>query len=126
MQEGNRLSFGADARRLVNETDACGAAAIERFREVVYEEADVMDARAASLHETVDRGSGFARFEQLDEGVARSKAGDRGTVGIVEVDFGETEHVPIQRTELVERPNGDANVCDARWGGSTRLAGHVT
>jgi len=42
MQERDVLAFGAKAWCLVDETDACGAAAFERFHEVVDHKAHVM------------------------------------------------------------------------------------
>jgi hypothetical protein len=62
-------------------------------------------------------------LEQLDEGVPGSESGDAGAIGVVELDFGETEHVAVEGQDLVERAHGDANVGDAR--GTAGTGGHV-
>jgi hypothetical protein len=122
MEEGNRLPLGANARRFVDEANAGGATALEGSAEVVDEEADVMDAGPASLHEAVDGGARLPGLEKLDQRLARPVAGDRGAVRIVEGYFGEAEDVAIKVMELVEGANGNAHVGDAR--GTTRFGRH--
>jgi hypothetical protein len=82
VQEGDPLSLGANARRLVDQAKPGGTAAIQHGIEVVHGEADVMDAGAAARDELSDGGLGSVRLEQLDEGLAGLEADDRRTVGI--------------------------------------------
>lgn len=50
MQKGNPLSFGADARNVINQSGARRAATLQSCVEVVHREADVMN-RGASLRD---------------------------------------------------------------------------
>lgn len=45
MQESDVLAFSADARLLVDESNAGRATAIQRGRKVIDDKADVMDSR---------------------------------------------------------------------------------
>lgn len=53
-------------------------------------------------------------FEKLDERVTGSKTGDVRAIGVVERNLFESEDVTIERKDLIERANRDADVGNAR------------
>ena len=106
-------TLGADARNVVDQTDAGGATSRERGVEVGGGEADVVDSRPASLDELVDWAAGGGGLEQLHECVAGGEGGDVRTIGIVNRYHGETEHVAIKGKCAVDRSNGNSDVGDA-------------
>jgi len=55
MQESDGLAFGARTRLFIDEADSGLAAALERCREVVDDETDVMDPRTPVGDEFADR-----------------------------------------------------------------------
>src|SRR6185312_2192313 len=113
MDECDRLALGADPRFVVNETNAVRPAPVERGAEIVDGETDVVQPGAALRHELADRRLRRARLEQLDQRIARGKAGDRGAVCVVELNLRESEHVAIERTACGEPVDGDSDVRDA-------------
>ena len=112
MEKGDTLSFGAAARRLVDETDASAAAPFEDGIEIVDDEADVMDAGPALGDELADRRVISAGFEQLHERVAGGETGNARTVSVGERHVGHAEDVAEEGKELVEMAHGDADMCD--------------
>src|SRR5439155_9513979 len=82
MQKGDALSFGADTWRLVDETDAGGAAAREGRVQIVDDEADVMNPRSSFGDELSDWRVRRVGLEQFDECVTGGKSGDARSIGI--------------------------------------------
>jgi hypothetical protein len=64
-------------------------------------------------HEPADGRVGGFRLEELDEGVARCKSGNRRSVGVVERHFGKSEDIAVERQYLVEGSNRNTNVRDS-------------
>ena len=114
MQKGDALSFGADARHFVDETDGRRATAREGRVQIVDDEADVMNARTSFSDELSDWRVRRVGLEQLDECVAGGKSGDARSIGIVERHVGQLQDVAIERKQLVEPAHGDADMGDAR------------
>src|SRR2546423_14813452 len=113
MEKGDALSFGAEARGLVDEPDGGSAAALEGGVEVVDDEADVMNAGAAFCDELCDGRVCRGGLEQLDERLAGGETGDTGSVGIIEGHLRHTEDVAIKGNQRVESLHGDADMGDA-------------
>jgi len=114
VEEGNLLPLGADAGRFVDEPDACVSTAVEGGTQVGDGKADVMNAGPATRHERGDRCVVSGSFEELDERVASGKTSDVGTVGVVEWNLFESEDVTIERKDLIERADSNADVGNAR------------
>lgn len=114
MKKGDSLSFRSHARRVINEPDTTFAAASEGVIEIRYGEADVMDARTATIDEARDRRVGGGRLEELDKLGSGREAGDAGAVGILERMVVQSEEIAIEGKHLVDRTHGDADVRDAR------------
>ena len=124
MEERDTFPFGAESRHFVDQPNAGGPAARERTVQVVDGEADVMDAGASFGDELADGRLGVLGLEKLHESLTGGEAGDARTIGIVELDLGETEQVAVEGENLVERAHGDANVGDAR--STAGDVGHVS
>ena len=114
MQKRDPLAFGADTRALVDESDPCVSASVERGVEVIDGEAHVVNSGSALRHVARDGRVGRGRLEELDERLACGESRDAGAVGVIELDGRETEHVAVEWHELVEGTHGDSNVRDAR------------
>ena len=63
MQERNSFSFGTDPRRRIDETNARGAAALNRGVEIVDSKADVVNAGASLLDKLGDWRVFDVRFQ---------------------------------------------------------------
>lgn len=55
MQKGDSFALGSDARVLVDEPNARGAASVQGSGEVVHDKANVMDAGSTLGDEVADR-----------------------------------------------------------------------
>jgi hypothetical protein len=113
MQERDTFPFGTEAGGLVDQPDTGGPAALERTVEVVDGEADVVNARSPLGDELADGLLGIVGLEELDERLAGGEPGDACAIGIVELDFGQAEHVAVEGEDPVERTDGDPHVGDA-------------
>src|SRR5215469_9663825 len=113
MDEGDALSFSADARHIVNEANGGGSAAVESRVEIGDDEAHVMQARTASGDEFSDGRVGLERLEQLDERVAGSETFYARPVRVVERHYRQPEYVAVEGYGVGNGTDGDADVCDA-------------
>lgn len=118
MEERDTFPFGSDARRLVDETEAGSAAAVQHALEVIHGEADVVNPGAALRDEPADGRLGRIRLEQFDEGFAGREARDACAVGVCERDGREAEDVAAEGKEVVDRPDRESDVRDPRTAGS--------
>jgi len=118
VNEGDSLSLGADARGLIHQLDSCVAALGEGRVEIIHREADVMNPRPPLRQEARDGRFLVSGLEQLYERLTRVEADDPRSVGIFEVDLGQSKDVPKERQAICEGLHGDANVGDLRaaWG----------
>ena len=112
MQERDAFAVGTDAGDLVDQLDPCATAAVERGTEIVDGKTDVMNARTTFGDELADGRGGIIGLEQLDEGVAGTKASDARAVGVVERFFGKSEQVAIEGEYAVECVDSNADVRD--------------
>ena len=110
MQEGDSFSLGSDARRLVDDLNARGAAAVECRVQVVHRKADVMNPRSALLHEARDRRRGVVRLQQLDEGLPRAEPHDARSIGIIESHLSQTQNIAEKGEGVAEGLQSDPNV----------------
>lgn len=100
MEERDPLSFGSDPRDLVHQSHARSAALREHCVEVVYGEAQVVDAGTALFNEARDRRVGTVGLEQFDEDVAGDESANAGTITVGEWLAGESEHVTKERERV--------------------------
>ena len=97
MQEGDSLSFGADTRLLVDELDPGAPATIEGTVEIVDREANVMNPGAPLGDKASDRGFVIFGLEELDQGLPGAQSNYTRTIGVIERDFPQTQHVTKER-----------------------------
>lgn len=110
MQEGDSFSLGSDARCLIDEPNARGAAAVERRVQVVHRKADVMNPRSALLHEARDRRCWVVGLQQLDEGFAGAESHNARSVGIIESHLAQTQNIAEKGEGVAEGLQSDPNV----------------
>ncbi len=110
MQECDTLSLRAQAGFLVNELNAGPATALERGVKIVDREADVMNPRPALFQETRDRGFCFFRLEELHQHPAGAESSYVSSVGVIERDLAQTEHIAKERKASGESFHSDADV----------------
>lgn len=96
MNERDALSFCADPRYFVDQTDGGGSTPSECCIDIRYDETHVMQAWAASGDELPDRGLGVQWLEQLDECVAGREAFNSSAVGVVERYDRQPEHITVE------------------------------
>src|SRR5438067_1413581 len=96
MQERDTFPLCPDARGLVDQTNAGGAAAVEHVIQIVDGEAEVMDARSFSGNELVDGTVGRLAFKELDQGIAGRQARDSGAIRVIEGNVGKAEDVAVE------------------------------
>ena len=114
MQEGDPFAFGADARRLIDESETGRSALIQCAVEVVHGEAHMMDPGAAPGHELPDRRVlGFC-FEEFDQRFSGCEPRDLGAVGVIEWDLGQPQNITVERKQLVKGTYSDADMGYAR------------
>lgn len=124
MQERDTFPFGTEAGDLVDQSNTGRAAALEGTVEVVDREADMMDAGTALGDELADGRLGVVGLEELDERLAGREPRDPGAIGIVELHFGKSKDVAVEREHVVERADGDPHVGDASC--TAGNVGHVS
>jgi hypothetical protein len=112
MKERDPFSFGADARRLIDQPHAGVPTAVECGVEILDGETDVMDSGASGGDELADWGGRIRGFEQLDQRIPGGEPGDSGPVGIVQGDGREAEDISIEGQDRVEVADRDAYVGD--------------
>lgn len=110
MQEGDSFSLCSDARCLVDELNAGGAAAVQRRVQVVHRKANVMNPRSALRHEARDRRRGVVGLQQLDEGLTRAEPYDARSIGIVESHLSKTQNIAEKGEAVSEGLQSDPNV----------------
>jgi hypothetical protein len=114
VDERDSLALGSNSRGLVDQPKPDGPAARKYGIEVINGKADVMEPRTTLLEEPADRAIGSARLEQFDERVTGCYGSDGRAVGIVERDFGQPQHVTIERQRLGKPADGNADMSDTR------------
>ena len=110
MQKRDSLSFRANPRLLIYELNAGAAAALQHRVEIVNRKADVMNAGSPLGEEAGNRRGGVFRLEKLYQRLAGAKAGDAGSVRIVQDNLRQTQYIPKKRNAICEGFDGDANV----------------
>ena len=110
MQERDSFSFCPDPRLVVDKLNAGCPAPRQRAVQIVDREADVVYPRTAFGHEASDGRVGVIRFQKLYQRFARAEPDYGRTVGIVERDLGQPQHIPEERKALGEGLNRDADV----------------
>ena len=124
MKEGDSLSFGANARRLVDKADAGGATSVEHRIEIVNGEADVVNTGATLGDKLANRTIRRLGLEEFNERLSSNEPGNASAVRVIERRFAKAEHIAIKGKNLVERPHGNADMGDAcspsRWVGLMR------
>ena len=103
MEEGDALSVGSDPRDLVHQGHARSAALREHRVEVVYGEAQVVNARTALFNEARNRRVGTVGLEQFDEDVASDESANTRTIAVGERLVGESEDVTKKRERVGQR-----------------------
>jgi hypothetical protein len=101
VKEGDSLPLGADPRRLVDQTQAGGPAAIHDLVQIVYRKADVVNSWSALLKKASDRIVPGIGLQELDKRLTGLEAGDSRTVGIVELHLGHSKDVAIEIDAVV-------------------------
>lgn len=119
MQERNPLSLRSHARRFINESYACGPAAAQCPLQIVHCKTDVVDAGAATFHETSDGRIRPFRFEQLHQRFACLQPGNPRTVGVVQFHLFHSKNVAVEGDDRFEVAHGYSDVRDAGATGGT-------
>src|SRR5258705_1499478 len=106
-------TFDATTRRVINELDTLAREANERAREVIDDEAEVVQRGPSALgHEARDAGVRISRLEQLDAGAVARREGD--TYALVGDDKwlvdAIAEDVAVEGDRLGQRGHGDRDV----------------
>ena len=121
MNEGDQRAFGAGPRALVDQPGAARLQLRQRGGDVLDAEGDVVQPRAALLHERRDRRVGRGRFEQLEAGFA-----DRHEVRAHALRWHlfrrfdlQAERVAVERERGVEILHRDADVIEDGFHTST-------
>jgi|SRR5688572_23381896 len=114
MQERDAFLLRTDPRGLVDETDTGRPASLERGIQVLDRKAQVVDPGASFLDEPRNRRVGYLGFEELDERLTGREAGDAGAVGVVERDLRHLEDVAVERQDLIESADRNADMGEAR------------
>jgi hypothetical protein len=96
MQKRYSLSLCAKARLLVDEPNSGKAALAERVFQVIYREADVVNARPTPFEELSDGGVGLVSFEEFHQGFAGVEAADSRAVAVGELGLGHSEDSAIE------------------------------
>ena len=123
MEERDAFPRRPVPRRLINDLDAGRAAPIEYGVEIVDGKADVMDARPACREELSDRGFGFVRLQQFDQGFTGREAADARPIGVMQRYRGKAEDVAVEGEDAFHVLDGDPDVGDVGGhpiGGSER------
>ena len=102
MEEGNALSFGSDPRDLVHQCHARSAALREHRVEVVYGEAEVVNAGTALFNEARNRRVGTVGFEEFDEHVTGDESANARTIAVGEWLVSESEYVAKKRERVAQ------------------------
>lgn len=113
VEKDDPFSLRSHARRVVDQLDPLRPAAGQGVVQILYGEADVMNAWPALVDEAGDGRIGGVGLEQLDERVARGESGNVSTVRILEWVLTEAEEIAIEGKHLVDRAHGDSDVRDA-------------
>lgn len=114
MQKRDPLAFGTNARLVVDESHASLSAAFEHLFNVVYIEANMVNAGAPLSDELADRSVWGVRLQQFDEGISCSEPGNACTVGIVEWNLRHAKDVPVEWKKRLQAVDRDSDVRDAR------------
>lgn len=114
MQEGDSLSFSANAGCFVDKPKTGVTAFLEHAVEVVHGETDVMDTRPSFCDVFPDRRIVGLRFEQLYQGFTGSETDNGGAVGIPQGNLGHFQHIAQDRQQLVDGAHSHPDVGDAR------------
>ena len=114
MQKRDPFPLRADARLLVDELHPRRPATRQRCIQVVDGEADVMDAGTPPGDKARDGGIGVVGLQQLHQGLPRAEAGYAGAVGVIQRNFGQSQHIPEKRQALGEGFDRDSDVGYAR------------
>src|SRR4029079_6884374 len=89
-------------------------AALQSCVEIVDGKADVVDPGAPFGHEPADRGTGIVWLKELHQRLPRAEPDDARSIGVIEIDLAEPEHLPEKRQGLRDRLHGDPNVGNPR------------
>ena len=114
MQKHDPLSLGPDARLVIDEPYARGPAPLDHRVEVVDSKADVMYPWPAFGDEASYWRFGIVGLQQLHQRLSSAEARDVRAVGIIERNFGQSQHIPKKRQGLGEGLDRDSNVGYAR------------
>jgi hypothetical protein len=110
VQEGDSFPLCSDPRLLVDELNAGCPAPRQHAVEIVDREADVMYPGPSFGHEARDGGVGVIRFQKLYQRLTRAESDYARTVGIVERNLRQPQHIPKKRKALGEGLDRDADV----------------
>lgn len=110
MQEGDSLSLGTQSGRLVNETDAGLATAVQRVVQVVHGEADVMDSGPAPCDEARDWRFGRLGLQQFDQWFTGGQSHDSCSVGVIQWQLRHAEDVTVEREDGFQVGDGQPDV----------------
>lgn len=94
MQEGDAFPFGACARLLIHQLDARRAASRQRGVEIRYGKTQVVNTGATTGDESPDRGIPGLGLEKLYQRVPGPERRDPGSIGVVNRNGLQAEHVP--------------------------------
>lgn len=110
MKKSNSFSLCADARLLVDQPDTFFSTTLECCVEIVYREANMMDARTSALDESCNRRIIVVRLEKLDESTVSIDPRDSRSVGVGEVFLLQSENFLVERKRLGNRFHRKPNV----------------
>jgi len=110
VQKCDPFSLCSDAWLLVDQLNARRPAALQHGVKVVDREANVMDTGPALGDEARDGRVGVVRLKQLYQRLPGAEAHDARTVGVIQRDLGQSQHIPKKRKALGEGLDRNSNV----------------
>src|SRR5256885_13773685 len=118
MEEGDPLSFGANARLVIDELKPRLSAALERRVEIIDRKAKVMNSPPPLCHVSADGRIVVLGFEELDERFSGAESRDPRSISVIESHLGKPQHLAKECNAGRERLNSDADVryAGAAWG----------